>query len=233
MSIVVSAVTSALASPTVTSSSSIQTNLVATLTSISPTQKKAKTKTKTYIRAGDSGVLPSSSLVAADASGVPLLSASSASPQYKTVYVTRTAEPNSNAGSPALQPGAIAGIAVGGVVFLALVVGLVYCILRKRRRKVIESADVPRSSGSQTTFVAEKDDANVSELYGSQRRPVYEASSKVVYEMEAPLPELEGRAAELEGRSFSLESEQSPTTPTIAQSRHIMSRGRPIRGKKG
>jgi hypothetical protein len=149
------------------------------------------------------------------------------------VYVTRTAEPNSNAGLSELQPGAIAGIAVGGVVFLALIVGLVYFILRKRRRKVLESADVPRSSGSQTTFVADKDGANVSELYGSQHQPVYEASSKVVYEMEASFPELEGETAELEGRSFSLESEQSPTTPTMAQSRHIMSRGRPIRGKKG
>ena len=215
------AASATFAATTSTSGSGLVTLLSDVLTAATSTQQfTTKTKTKTYVPAGDSGVPPSSS-------------SSSASPQYKTVYVTKTAEPNSNAGSSGLQPGAIAGIAVGGVVFLALFVGLIYFVLRRRRRKVLESADVPRSSGSQTTFVAEKDGANVSELHGSQHQPVYEASSKVVYEMEASMPELEGKTSELEGRSFSLESEQSPTTPTMAQSRHIMSRGRPIRGKKG
>jgi hypothetical protein len=210
----------------VTSVSSVVTDLVSGIIATPVSTKKKKTKaTRTPLIPAGSSVVPSSSSLFVDsASGVSLVPASSVSPQYKTVYVTKTAEPNSNAPSSDLPPGAIAGIAVGGVAVLTLIIGLVYFLLRRRRKKVLESSDASSTSGSQTTVVGKKSEGDMSELYGTRDQPMYEANSFAVYEMEASVPELDGR-------TFSLESVQSPMSEAAA--RHIMSRGRPIKRDKG
>jgi hypothetical protein len=205
----------------VTSIASVSSDGVKSLTAAQPATKTNTESTRVRtIAAGASGVPPSSSLPASS------VVSSSESPRYKTIYVTKTALPDSNAASLDLPPGAIAGIAVGGAVFLVLVIGLVYLLLRRRRNRIFESSDVPSTSGSQTTVVGKKSEVDMSEMFGTRDQPIYEANSKVVHEMEGSMPELDGR-------SLSLESAQSPTTAAMIASRHIMSRGRPVKRDKG
>jgi hypothetical protein len=199
--------------------STLTADLTTSVISYSTTATSTLSNSKTFA----SSSIPISSVysISSVISGVP---ARSQVPKYKTVYVTKTAEPNHNAGSPDLPSGAIAGIVVGAVAGLALLVGLVYFLLRRRQRhrsQAMESIELPSTSGSQSsTVVAEKSSNDVFEAYGTRDQNIYEMPAKVVYEMPASVAELDGR---------SLRGSLKPPSVAMIAARNIMSRGRPIK----
>lgn len=212
-------------------SSNLASLTIAALLSSSTSSTEAvtsKTKQRQSVPAGASGV-PLSSTTFFPSASITSVSANQASPHYKTIYVTKTAEPDSDVGTSDLQPGAVAGIAVGGAAGIVLIIGIVYFLLPRRRRRAAEIIKLPSSSGSQSsTVVAEKNGGDMMEAYGTHEQRIYETQGKLIYELEASMPELDGR-------SFSMESALSPPDAAMIASRHIMSRGRPVRraGEKG
>jgi hypothetical protein len=85
---------------------------------------------------------------------------------------------------PALSIAAIIGIAVGGAVLLALIVGLVACVLRRRKRKQLPIAISPPSYEAADTKEAYNKpelDGQVMEYQYSKANAAAPAHSPVVY----------------------------------------------------
>ena len=225
-----------LASNPVASSSVTRTAILSSVSS-SLTQT-TRTKTDTARQAATSTLLGGvASSVNLGESAIPADKPTHhKTPLYKTVYVTTTAHAASGSGTVGqsdLTVGAIAGIAVGGLVALIAICLLAFYLLRRRKQRSIPTQP-PSSTGSRGDIVAEKDNMEITEMGDGHGRVIHEAPGGVAYELEAPVAEMESKQPELHSRSISFDSEGSPTTPTMIDSRHVMSRGRPVRrGENG
>lgn len=175
-----------------------------------------------------------STVVQAISSTIAHSSATSSSPSntaaFKTVYVTVTATPkgDQSINGSGLDDGAVVGIAFGGIVLLALIGAIAYHIIRRRRRKAESHVEIPSTTGSRGNLTEEKSSTDAlwqSEGYQSEG---FVSPSETVYEMEVPAPKAVVRRPELMGRPRDLERGSS-----LIDSRHIMSRGRPLRRGQG
>ena len=211
--------------------SSIVTTLApSALLTAEPTSTPASISTGTPIDTTTlkpaSTTIPGSSTFAASSSHT-----FSEKPPNKTVYVTVTASPKANnddtIGGTGLNGYALIGISIAGFLLL-VIIGLIafYTLRRRRRRKRRMLMEIPSSTGSRGHIMEEKSSSDAAGMYERRGSDSFNASSSGLYEMEVPAPKAVVTRPELGGRSAPRDLERGLS---LIDSRHIMSRGRPVR----